>query len=431
MNIYDRTLQWKIALIAAALVIVAISLFYSQSLANQLAEEERKKIELYGKAVNEIKNIFSFMNEREQLPPEAQKLLSNYESNILTFLQEITTSNTTIPVIQTNGKGQVTGTRNLDPNDNERNFDMKKLEDAAMVTEELEAMKENYAPIEISAQFRERDEEGNDTGQILERKSFIYYNESSILSQLRTYPLFQLFIISIFLLIAYVAFDAARRAEQNKVWLGMAKETAHQLGTPLFSMVGWVEMLKISDDPSGEAQMVGVELEKDVGRLQLIADRFSKIGAQPKLTVTNLVESVAETSKYMRRRASGKVVVHFESKQPVLKANVNNVLFDWVIENLIRNGLDAMGATGKIEVKMWEEDKNIIIDVTDTGKGIPKSKFKTVFKPGYSTKKRGWGLGLSLSKRIVQMYHKGKIVVHQSVLDKGTTFRVIVPMVED
>ncbi len=430
MNIYDRTLQWKIALIAAALIIVAISLFYSQSLANQLADEERKKIELYGKAVNEIKNIFAFMNEREKLSPEAQTILSEYESKILTFLQEITTSNTTIPVIQTNGKGEVTGTRNLDPDDNERNFDMKNLEDAATVTEKLEAMKESYKPIEITANFQERDEEGNETGRMLERKSFIYYNESSILSQLRTYPLFQLFIISIFLLVAYVAFDAARRAEQNKVWLGMAKETAHQLGTPLFSMVGWVEMLKISEDPSGEAQMVGEELEKDVGRLQLIADRFSKIGAQPKLTPTNIVESVAETTKYMERRASGKVKVNFEAKQPEILCNVNSVLFDWVIENLIRNGLDAMGAEGKMDVVVWEEAGNAIIEVSDTGKGIPKSKFKTVFKPGYSTKKRGWGLGLSLSKRIVQLYHKGKIFVDRSVLEKGTTFRVEVPLVD-
>ncbi|MEZ4883598.1 MAG: HAMP domain-containing sensor histidine kinase [Chitinophagales bacterium] len=431
MNLYDKTLQWKIALIAAALIIVAISLYYSQSLANQLANEERKKIELYGKAVNEIKNIFSFMNQKEQLDPLAQKVLEEYESNILAFLQEITTSNTTIPVIQTNGKDQITGTRNLDPNDNERTFDLKNLEDAAIVMDELEAMKNSFPPIEISARFNERDDEGNETGKILERKSFIYYNESSILQQLRTYPLFQLFIISIFLLIAYVAFDAARRAEQNKVWLGMAKETAHQLGTPLFSMVGWVEMLKISEDPSGEAQMVGEELEKDVGRLQLIADRFSKIGAQPKLSPTNIVESVKETTTYMRRRASKQVVVSFESAQPEIRANVNNVLFDWVIENLIRNGLDSMGPEGKLDVKMWEEAGKVIIEVTDSGKGIPKSKFKTVFKPGYSTKKRGWGLGLSLSKRIVEMYHKGKIFVAQSVLDQGTTFRVVVPVLED
>lgn len=430
MNIYDRTLQWKIALIAAALIIVAISLFYSQSLANQLAEEERKKIELYGKAVNEIKNIFSFMNEREKLNPEAQQILSEYESNILTFLQEVTTSNTTIPVIQTNEKGEVTGTRNLDTNDTDRNFDMKNLEDAAVVTGELEDMKGNYAPIEIIANFKEIDEEGNETGNFLERKSFIYYNESSILTQLRTYPLFQLFIISVFLLVAYLAFDAARRAEQNKVWLGMAKETAHQLGTPLFSMVGWVEMLKISEDPSGEAQMVGEELEKDVGRLQLIADRFSKIGAQPKLTPTNIVESVNDTTKYMRRRASGKVNVNFEAKQPKILCNVNSVLFDWVIENLIRNGLDAMGPEGRVDVVVWEEAGSAIIEVTDTGKGIPKSKFKTVFKPGYSTKKRGWGLGLSLSSRIVRMYHKGEIFVARSVLEKGTTFRVVVPVVD-
>ncbi len=430
MNIYDRTLQWKIALIAAAIIIVAISLFYSQSLANQLAEEERKKIELYGKAVNEIKNIFVFMGQREQLDPEAQRILAEHESNILTFLQEITTSNTTIPVIQTNGKGEITGTRNLDPDDNERNFDLKKLEEAALVTETLEEMKNNFPPIEIAAQFNERDDQGNDTGNILERKTYIYYNESSILQQLRTYPLFQFFIISIFLLIAYIAFDAARRAEQNKVWLGMAKETAHQLGTPLFSMVGWVEMLKDSEDPSGEAQMVGEELEKDVGRLQLIADRFSKIGAQPKLKVVNLVESVKGTTKYMRRRASGKVSVEFESQSPNIRSNVNSVLFDWVIENLIRNGLDAMGPTGKIHVKMWDEGGKAIIEVSDTGKGIPKSKFKTVFKPGYSTKKRGWGLGLSLSKRIVELYHNGKIFVSESVLDKGTTFRVIVPLVD-
>ena len=250
---------------------------------------------------------------------------------------------------------------------------------------------------------------------------------SSLLVQIKVYPYIQIFITLIFLGIAYSMFSTARRAEQNKVWLGMAKETAHQLGTPLSSMVGWVELLKTMEDEQGQAQMIGDELEKDVLRLQLIAERFSKIGSEPQLENKDIVELVGNTVEYVKRRASSRIQFHYDNDTPIY-ATVNPTLFDWVIENLLKNALDAMDGKGQIGVQISQErDQQILIDVSDTGKGIPKSRFTTVFEPGYSTKKRGWGLGLSLSRRIIENYHSGKIYVANSAVDQGTTFRVVLP----
>ncbi|HNL07862.1 MAG TPA: HAMP domain-containing sensor histidine kinase, partial [Chitinophagales bacterium] len=228
-------------------------------------------------------------------------------------------------------------------------------------------------------------------------------------------------------LVAYLLFSTARRAEQNKVWLGMAKETAHQLGTPLSSLMGWVEMLKTVQDPDGINDMIAQEVGKDVERLQLIADRFSKIGSIPKLQNSDVVDEVRQTLYYVKRRASSRVSFHFDETTPPIIIALSPVLFDWVIENLLKNALDAMDGKGEIRVAIAEDANDVVIDVTDTGKGIPKSRFITVFEPGYSTKKRGWGLGLSLSKRIIETYHKGKIFVAHSSPNEGATFRVILP----
>jgi signal transduction histidine kinase len=256
-------------------------------------------------------------------------------------------------------------------------------------------------------------------------KRFIYYDDSQTLKQLRIFPFVQLAIFSVFLVISYFAFSNARRAEQNLVWVGMAKETAHQLGTPISSLEGWIEYLRELEGMKGNEKIL-TELESDVNRLSLVAERFSKIGSVPKLIAQNAKSTLERNIDYMRRRASEKVKFNLFCSDE-LQLMINNQLFDWVIENLLKNALDAMDGEGEIDVEVTSDSKNVIIDVTDSGKGIPKNKFETIFEPGYSTKRRGWGLGLSLTKRIVEEYHQGKIFVKSSEINKGTTFRIMVP----
>jgi signal transduction histidine kinase len=244
------------------------------------------------------------------------------------------------------------------------------------------------------------------------------------------YPLLQLSLIGAFIVLGYIGFSSARRAEQNQVWLGMAKETAHQLGTPITAILGWIETLKAVNEDRPDNQEMLEELRNDVTRLELVADRFSKIGASPDLSPINFYDQLEKNRDYMQRRAPRKVEFDFPKpgeNTPIL-AGINAPLFDWVIENLLRNAIDSMeGGVGKISARVYEEGKFVCLDITDTGKGIQPGKFKTVFKPGYSTKTRGWGLGLSLSKRIIEQYHRGKIFVKNSEPGKGTTFTVKLP----
>jgi len=256
----------------------------------------------------------------------------------------------------------------------------------------------------------------------------IHYKESTILTQLRWYPLIQLFLIAAFILFGYLTFSSARRAEQNRVWVGMAKETAHQLGTPISGMVAWIEHLRLLRENDTEMNDVLDELGKDVNRLELIADRFSKIGSAPELTATNIYLELDKCRAYMQRRAPRKVEFQFpDPDTPVKWVRINPHLFEWVVENLLRNALDAMGRTGTISADVYDDDSFVYIDVSDTGKGIPVSKQKRVFNPGYTTKKRGWGLGLSLAKRIIEEYHSGKIFVKKSEEEMGTTFTIKLP----
>ena len=251
---------------------------------------------------------------------------------------------------------------------------------------------------------------------------YIFYRDSSLLIQLRFYPYIQLAIISLFLLIAYVLFNTSRRSEQNQVWVGLAKETAHQLGTPLSSMMAWVELMKME----GQDNEVVKEIEKDVQRLETITERFSKIGSLTNLEEENLIKIIYNSVDYIKSRTSKNI--KFIINQPeniIIIAPVNLNLFEWVIENLCKNAVDAMSGIGTIMLEINEDEKQVFIDVCDTGKGIPRSKFKTVFIPGYTSKKRGWGLGLSLSKRIIDNYHSGRIFVKTSTPNKGTTFRII------
>jgi signal transduction histidine kinase len=260
----------------------------------------------------------------------------------------------------------------------------------------------------------------------------LIYSHSNLLSLLEWYPLIQLVLIAAFIAFGYLGFSASRRAEENLVWLGMAKETAHQLGTPITAILGWVEALKAANEGNAMNQEMLDELRNDVTRLELVADRFSKIGSQPKLSPVNVYDQLEICREYMQRRAPRKVTFDFPvpAEHEAKIIGINAPLFDWVVENLLRNAIDAMeGGVGVISLQVYEEAGYVCFDISDTGKGIQAGKFSTVFKPGYSTKTRGWGLGLSLSKRIIEQYHKGKIFVKKSEVNKGTTFTVKMPKI--
>lgn len=389
MDLYDKKSRWKIYLAIAGVIILLVSLFYTRFLVKQLTKEARYKVEVNLKAFNE------YLKDDTKDPC--------YDCKDITFLLEIINKNTTIPVILAeNGKPQGL--------DYARNVDVETTEE---LTTLLERMISNGAEPII------------DPNSGVE----IYYKEPAILDQLRLFPIIQLLLIAAFIFFGYVSFSSARRAEQNRVWVGMAKETAHQLGTPISGIVAWIEHLRILKGEDEEVSDVLSELGKDVGRLDLIADRFSKIGSEPKLETVNIYDELESSRSYMQRRAPRKVEFHFPDPvaSSILHVKLNSHLFNWVIENLLRNALDAMGPEGSISAEVYEDDHYVNIDLTDTGKGIPHNKFKTVFQPGFSTKKRGWGLGLSLAKRIIEEYHNGKIFVKRSEENVGTTFTIRLP----
>jgi hypothetical protein len=288
------------------------------------------------------------------------------------------------------------------------NIDKENLGDSTYVADLIAEMAGENDPIEI---------------QLPERgTNYIFYNDSSLLTQIFYYPYIQFTVIGVFLLISYILFSSARKAEQNLVWIGMSKETAHQLGTPLSSIMAWLELLKMKGIKDEGIE----EMEKDVQRLENISDRFSKIGSPSKLEKESITDILHESVEYLRPRTSKKInyrVISPENEEII--APVNKHLFEWVIENVCKNAVDAMGGKGDLTIRITPEPKNIIVDIEDTGKGIPKSHFKSIFNPGYTSKKRGWGLGLSLSKRIIENYHRGKIFVKSSVLGQGTTVRII------
>ena len=355
-----------------------------------MAREERKKVELWAEAMKELADAGI-----EVTSPEMERLNTSY----LNFLSLVATQNTTIPIIIIEKDGSF----NIDAN-------IKYAEGRReeVLTKELKKMKENVEPIPI--------ELSENNTQLL------YYSESSILRNLRYYPFIQLFVIVIFIVVAYFAFNATQRAEQNQVWVGMSKETAHQLGTPISSLMAWIEILKLQNVDESLIR----EFEKDTERLERITERFSKIGSKPELYPANIVEALNSTVNYLKTRSSNKVIFKTTfSETDVINTPLNAALFSWVIENLCKNAIDAMGNNGTITVELQKKENQIYIDITDTGKGVPKSQFKTIFQPGYSTKKRGWGLGLSLAKRIIENYHNGKIFIKWSEIGKGTTFRII------
>lgn len=507
MDIYLKKKRWKWLLFGTAVVIVSISLYYTNILVEEIRKDERKNVQVWADAihhragiVNYTNKLFGQIREEEHLRMKTvaethRRMITANISEDLTFESSIIENNVSIPVIVADENGNIQSARNVDfstdtvrkmtaqlkkefsvyppivesynpynpraklilyykqskiftdlrkvlddlvnsffsevvlnsasvpviitdsaripiRDENGRivsgNIAVKKMEDPAFVKATIESMASHNKPIRVNLA---------ETGV-----RYIYYEDSFLLTKLKYYPLIQLLVISLFLLIAYLLFSQARRSEQNQVWVGMAKETAHQLGTPLSSMMAWVELLKLK----GVDQETLNEIEKDVNRLETITDRFSKIGSQARLEPTDIVKLIHDSISYIRSRTSQKV--HFFitpdlNKEIMVPLNIH--LFEWVIENLCKNAVDAMGGSGEVHLEISEDEMNVIIDVTDSGKGIPKSLQKTIFNPGYTSKQRGWGLGLTLSRRIIKNYHSGKIFVRSSVINKGTTFRIL------
>lgn len=496
MNIYARKERWKWLLLVAAVVILAGTLWFTNSMVRKVAAEERKNVKLWADAVHRKATLVQYTEAFfRQLQNEERKrvellalaynsLINSSIDDELTFYLEIIDRNTNIPVVLTDPKNRIINSKNT-------SFDPKKV---TVLSDSLQAEFSVYPPIRVdlgrdvyrllyykdSRLFTElRDvltdlnrsfldevvtnsasvpviitdsnmfliASGNidsllpsDTVRIQQiighmkdenepiviklgdlGTTYIFYQSSGLLTQLRYYPLVQFGIVGLFALVAYVLFSSARKSEQDQVWVGMSKETAHQLGTPLSSMIAWLELMKLD----GVEHVALEELDKDIKRLETITQRFSKIGSVPKLEPVDVTALLYQAIDYLRKRTSKKVTyqINIPEDQAVI-VPLNPELFEWVVENLVRNAVDAMGGSGQFTIDLTETSHRVLLDFTDTGKGVPRGKFKTIFKPGFTSKKRGWGLGLTLARRIIRSYHNGKIFVKASAPDKGTTFRI-------
>ncbi len=382
MNIFLKKRQWKIAFLLFSGIIVLGSIFYTSNLVKKLTLEEEKAVKLWADALSSIDT------DLEQDIP------------FLTLISKILEQNETIPIILTNDKGEIVEHRNIDISgqitDQKLQRELKKMKRRGL-----------YFKIEVEGV-----------------KQSLYYDESNLIKQLELYPYIQLGLIFFLALLAYWAFSFSKKAEQDQVWVGMSKETAHQLGTPISSLLAWMELLKDSDLDKSLTQEMG----KDVERLEVIAERFSKIGSKPVLLPSDIKQLLSDSITYLKKRSSNKIEFHIDlNKQIDIKPAINKELFSWVIENTTKNAIDAMGGKGKLSFELKKVSNNLCVDITDTGKGIQKKQFHTIFEPGYTTKKRGWGLGLSLAKRIIEEYHGGKIFVHRSELGKGSCIRILLP----
>lgn len=397
MTYFEQKRRWKYLLLITATMIGVLSLYYTNYLVDQISESERKGAELWAKSQLELA-----VTEDEEF---------------IDFLLFVVKEGTSVPVIVVNGEGDIQATKDLDSTRSfkeetagarQQNAGKGPKFDPAYFQQQLQIMKEQHEPIVW------------ETAQGV--KQLAYYKDSWLLTQMRFFPYIQLSIITVFLVVAYLAFSSSRRSEQNKVWVGMSKETAHQLGTPISSMMAWMEILK--DKYNTAVDPIFEEMENDVNRLQLIADRFSKIGSTPVLKPHNIREEIIRCVGYLRKRTSKKIA--FEITGEAAEGLISKQLFEWVIENLCRNAANAIGGNeGKISINISQNKNHVYIDVKDTGVGIPRSKHETVFQPGYTTRKRGWGLGLSLTRRIVDNYHRGQVFVKESEVGKGATFRVV------
>lgn len=375
MKLFENNkILFRYLFVVIALLIVVASLIVSHFLVENLSKEERNKIEIWAEATKEM--------------------ASNSENMNMNLVAQILKSNTTIPVILYDKKENFYTSANID---------LPEFDDQIFLKQRAESFKKRHDPIIIEA-------EGFD--------QYIYYDDSYTLKQLQLYPYVQLGVLFIFMITAFFALFTTMRMEQDRLWVGLSKETAHQLGTPISSLLAWLEYLKLKETD----QSIVRDMEKDVDRLQMITDRFSKIGSVPALESQNMADIIHRSIAYLEKRISKKVVFVVELSDKPLYAYVNEPLLSWVIENLTKNAVDAMSGQGQIIYRLSEKGKFVSLDIQDTGKGIPRSKFRTVFNPGYTTKSRGWGLGLSLAKRIIESYHKGRIYVKTSEIGVGTTF---------
>ncbi len=488
--------HWRWLLFLSALVVFVFILYYSSKLINNIAQEERQRVEIWAGAitykaqiVNETEHFFNSIrleegNHAALLAKAIKKVTEADLDEDLTFYQDIITSNSTVPTIIANMKGDIDAAvnvpdsimkmhnvRELGPDRagfdslkltyyardyvtiyykesqiyydlhtvidnllqsffqetvinsasvpviitdstqtqviNAGNVDSAILSDPSALAQKLNLMKNDNEPIELN--------------MVDQGRCYVFYEESSVLKQLRYFPFIELGIVLIFIIVAYLLFSVSRKSEQNRVWVGMSKETAHQLGTPISSLMAWNELLKEMDiDPS-----VSTEIGKDVHRLETIAQRFSKIGSAPVLESTDIVPIIDEFTSYMQSRIPSLVSIKFNKPdQESVNLPINRYLFEWVIENLIKNAVDAMDGQGAINIDIVDENKYVCIDVADTGKGIPTKLQRQIFKAGYTSKSRGWGLGLTLAKRIINEYHKGKLFVKSSVVGHGTVMRI-------
>ena len=372
-NIYHKRQKFKIAFFVVSLLLVSAFLYISDKLVQDLSKEELNKMEIWA---------------------EATRLAASDTNTDLGLILKILQSNSSIPVIIVDEDEKVMGSANL------------ASKDSLFLDKKYRDFKETGNMIEIPI-----DEQ---------TMQYLYYDDSVLLKYLALFPYVQLGVMIFFLLISYMALMNSKRAEQNQVWVGLSKETAHQLGTPISSLMAWVEVLKMNDI---DKELLA-DMEKDVTRLSVIAERFSKIGSSPELVSSDISQVVKSAAEYMQRRASSKVKFETEIAQITEPVKMCVPLMEWVIENLCKNAIDAMSGAGTLKVKLMQEEDMCYIDITDTGKGIARKNFNTVFRPGYTTKERGWGLGLALVKRIVEEYHGGRVYVKESELGKGTTFRV-------
>ena len=413
MNIYSQKQIWKLALSLLAILIGVASLFITGRLVKELKEEERKKIELWAQAT--------------------KQLVSSSSQGDFSLAITVISENTNIPVILVDECDSILETRNMKffssadslilSKHNTIKHEPYSLKKDSLIVKQGEKLIYSYKKF-LRKNLREIRNGGDEPIEInfVGDKQWIYYKDSELLNNLRYYPIYQLLFITVFVFVGYMVFSSARKSEQNQVWAGMAKETAHQIATPLSSLMAWIELIKHNDNND----MV-FEMQKDLKRLETIADRFSKIGSKPKLESHNIVLIVEKSIKYLKSRLSQNTEFILNNKNEQLFASVNKTLLEWVIENICKNAVDAMQGKGKISISVLENISEIQIIIKDTGKGIDKILINDIFKPGVTSKARGWGLGLSLSKRIIEDYHTGKLYIKESNLKDGTSFAISLP----
>jgi signal transduction histidine kinase len=390
MEFYQDNTRLKWIILAVSVVISIGSIFYTNVLVNQLKEREIKQVRLYAKALEYTSN--------------------DTEGNIVFVTEEIIYKNNSIPTILVNAQDEVVYYGNLDI-DSLWSSQRK----AQTLRRELADMKKAYPPIEILLK-------DPTTGEVF-AKQYVYYKNSFLLTQLIAYPYIQLSVIAIFGFISYLAFNYSKTAEQNRVWVGLAKETAHQLGTPLSSLMAWIEVLR--DDPEIKNKGIVDELDKDIKKLTMVTERFSSIGSTPTLKAENIYNLINNVIGYLQPRVSSRIGFELYTLSETITVRAHAPLLEWVFENLCKNAVDAIGSTGTIAIKILRgSEGKVYVDISDTGKGIPKASLTNVFRPGFTTKKRGWGLGLALAKRIIELYHEGRIYIKSSEENQGTTFRI-------